>query len=319
MNKIVFWPRINLARARLETALGLLGHARLVVVHSLQEVLNELPDAVGLVLPDAPVEQARKVVEALVEPGCTLRWMHFITAGRNGFDAAGLPATIAVTGAAGAVAPTVAEHAFALLLAMARRIPDMAFSQRRNEWDLALSRRVSSLEGKRMLIVGLGPIGLEVAKRATAFGMQVEAVTRTPRDVFGIGTVYPLSLLNERLGLADAIVLCLPLTAQTRHIIDQTRLALLRPSAWLINVGRGGLIDHDALAESLSSDRLAGAGLDVTDPEPLPREHPLWQCERALISPHIAGAGSEASEQRVAQGAMDSYAALFGGTDVKHD
>lgn len=313
MHKIVYWPRIALAQAQIEARLRAIGQVRLVVASSLEHLLAELPNATGLVLPDAPVDQARQITKALAEPDATVRWMHFITAGRNGFEAAGMPSKTAITWPRGAVAPTVAEHAMTLLLALARRVPDMLAAAGKGHWDTTLSARADAIEGKRLLIVGFGQIGREVATRANAFGMRVEAVSRTVRAEPGLEAMYPLSALDERLAVADAIVLCAPLSPDTHHLIDARRLALCLPGAYLINVGRGGLVDPDALASALRAHRLAGAGLDVTEPEPLPPGHALWHTGRIIISPHLAGGGSPASMNRLADGAAENCQRLLAG------
>jgi phosphoglycerate dehydrogenase-like enzyme len=311
---VLYWPRIAIARAALERALRGVEGLALQVCETLDEVLAALPSAQGLVLPDAPKEQAARVLAALAEPGRTLRWMHFITAGRNGFEAAGgVPVGVEVTGSAGAVAPTVAEHAMALLLALGRRLPDVVRLAARAEWDATLARRASSLEGGTLLVVGLGHIGQEVAKRARPFGMRVEAVTRTPRPAPGIDAVFGMDRLHERLAGADAIVLCAALTPETERLVDAAALARCKPGALLVNVGRGGLVDTAALVDALREGRLRGAGLDVTDPEPLPPAHALWSTPGAIVTPHFAGGGSAASVELLARMAADEARRVLGG------
>lgn len=311
--KLVYWARFGLARAELEAALRQVPGTTLTVVETIDEVLAVLPGATGLVLPDAPVDQARRLVQALATPGRTLKWMHFITAGRNGFEAAGLPPGVAITWSPGALSPTVAEHAMALLLALARRVPEAAARGAQGRWDSTLGRQARSLEGGTLLVLGLGHIAREVAKRARAFGMRVEAVTRTAQPDPLVDAVYPLPQLHERLAQASAIVLCLALTPQTARIIDAEALACCQRQPLLVNVGRGALVDHAALDEALRSGRLGGAALDVTDPEPLPAEHPLWQ--RALITPHFAGIGSQASMERLARSAAENARRLVAGEE----
>ena len=312
--KLVYWARFRLARAELEAALRQVPGATLAVVETLDQLLAELPGAAGLVLPDAPPEQARRLVEALAAPGRTLRWMHFITAGRNGFEAAGLPPGVTITWSPGALSPTVAEHAMALLLALARRVPDMVARGAQGHWDAALGRQARALEGGTLLVVGLGHIGRELARRARAFGMRVEAVTRTPQPDPLVDAAYPLAQLHERLAQADAIVLCLALTPRTTRIIDAAALACCRRQPLLVNIGRGGLVDHAALDAALAAGQLGGAALDVTDPEPLPPGHPLWQ--RALISPHFAGLGSGPSMERLARSAAENARRLVAGEEL---
>jgi len=188
----------------------------------------------------------------------------------------------------------------------------------RGEWDGTMSRRARSLEGGTLLIVGLGHIGREVAKRARAFGMRIEAVTRTPRREPLVDAVHPMPQLHARLREADAVVLCAALTPETTHVLDAVTLAACKPGALIVNVGRGGLIDHAALMLALEAGRLGGAGLDVTEPEPLPAHHPLWFCPGVIVSPHFAGGGSVASMERLATGAAANARRLLQDRPLPH-
>lgn len=316
--KLLFWPRFPLADAEITAALGQIPGVDLVVARSLEALLEALPGAGGIVLPDAPADQARRLREAIEAPGGSVRWMHLTTAGRNGFEAAGLPAGVSVTWAPGALAATVAEHAMALLLALARRVPDMVAQGLQSHWDAAnIMPRLRSLEGGTLLVVGLGHIGRELARRARGFGMRIEAVTRSQRAEPLVDALHPLDALHERLSQADAIVLCLALTPETRGLVGAAALACCKPDALLVNVGRGALVDHQALLEAVSCGRVGGAALDVTDPEPLPPGHPLWRCPGVLISPHVAG-GSSASRQRIARSAAENAMRLLAGEELLH-
>jgi D-2-hydroxyacid dehydrogenase (NADP+) len=140
-------------------------------------------------------------------------------------------------------------------------------------------------------VVGMGDIGDEVAKRAHALGMRVVATQRHEEEppAYVERLLTGEDGLDELLSIADHVVLCLPLTAQTRHTISATELARMRPSAYLYNIGRGDLIDQDALVDALSAGRIAGAGLDVATPEPLPPDSRLWDLANVLITDHTAG------------------------------
>ncbi|MEA2291993.1 MAG: hypothetical protein QOF17_1013 [Solirubrobacteraceae bacterium] len=187
------------------------------------------------------------------------------------------------TSAAGAFAMPVAEHALALMLAGARSLADCARAER---WDGAIPAR--SLEGTTVAIVGAGGIGRALIGLLAPFGVRVLAVTRRGRPVEGAAVTVAADRLDEVLPAADHVVLAAPGTPGTRHQFDAERLARLKPGAWLVNVGRGSLVDTGALVAALESGPLGGAGLDVTDPEPLPDGHPLWRHERVLITPHVA-------------------------------
>lgn len=306
--RIACWLRTPLARELIGEGLRSVEGAEVVVVEGLTDLLEVLPVADGLVLTDAPEAEAGQVCEVLRAPGRRLRWMHFISAGREGFEAAGIPEGIQVTGPDGALAPTVAEHALALLLAMGRQLPACLEAGRNREWTRAMSAAVRSIEGQSLLIVGYGKIGREVARRAAAFGARITAVTRTPRPDEGVSDVRPLGELGAALADADSIVLAIALTESTRHLIGPAELAACKPGAYLVNVSRGGVIDQRALAKALHSGQLGAAALDVADPEPLPVDDPLWECPNLLISGHIAGAGSARSAERLARGVVDNAA-----------
>lgn len=206
---------------------------------------------------------------------------------------------VAVLNAPGANTVSAAEHTFALLMALLRKIPLAAQSMRAGEWD---RRRFagSELRGKTMGLVGLGRVGVHVATIARAFGMTVVACDPYLPEERAQQLRVELLRLEELLPRADVVSLHLPLSDETRHLLNRPRFALVKPRAILVNTARGGLIDDDALLEALEHGRLAGAALDVFDPEPLPPDSPLRRCDRVLLTPHLAASTSEAQE-RVAQ------------------
>jgi phosphoglycerate dehydrogenase-like enzyme len=311
--RVVYWARFALAKARLIESLGGVAGCELVVVDTLEQTLAALPGAEALVLFDAPVGEARQIVQALGVPGNTVRWMHFISAGREGFEAAGLPRGVVISYAAGAVAATVAEHAMALMLALGRRVPEFAAQARERRWDRAPATRATSLEGQTLAIVGLGSIGDELARRARPFGMRVVAVTRSARPSPEVDRVEGLDALHRVLGEADVVAVAIALTAQTHHLIGTAALAACKRGAMLINVARGAVVDQVALGAALRSGQIGSAGLDVTDPEPLPASDPLWDCPNLLISPHFGGAGSKASTERIVDGVVGNLKKLLAG------
>lgn len=178
-----------------------------------------------------------------------------------------------------------ADLAFALILAVARRLPEAAQAVRDGQWRTFEATRWlgAGLAGRRLLVVGPGRIGRAVARRAEGFGMTVAFAGRGDTDE-----------LHARLREADVVSLHAPLTDATRGLIDAAALAALPPGALLVNTARGPLVDHDALLAALRDGRLAGAGLDVTDPEPLPPEHPLLRVRNLLVLPHVGSATTEA-------------------------
>ncbi|MDB5947710.1 MAG: Phosphoglycerate dehydrogenase [Ramlibacter sp.] len=317
--RIVYWTRLQLAKAHVIESLRAVPGIELVVAATLPELLVAMPGAQGVVLYDAPQTEARQVIDALQAPGQTVRWLHFLSAGREGFDAVGFPAGVAVTYAAGGAAPAVAEHAMALLLALGRRVPDVLSQQAQRKWDrVPPASKAWSLEGKTMAIVGFGHIGQELARRARPFGARVVGLSRAGKADPLLDEARPLSQLHEVLAGADVVMVSIALTAQTRHLIDGAALAALKPGGYLVNVSRGGLVDQQALAGALTSGKLAGAGVDVTDPEPLPADDPLWACPNLILSPHFAGSGSPATLARLANGAAENARRLQAGEPLLH-
>jgi len=214
-----------------------------------------------------------------------LRWLHTFSAGVDHPVFRGLIARgVRLTTSSGASAPAVAQMALLFMLALARDLPARLAAQRERRW---APERGEDLEGKVAAVVGLGPIGLEIARLARALDMRVIGVRRRPVGDEPCET-WPMTRLGELLALADYIVLALPLTADTRQIIDAPALARMRPGARLLNVGRGELVDETALAAALREGRLAGAALDVFESEPLPETSPLWDVPHVILTPHVA-------------------------------
>ncbi len=194
---------------------------------------------------------------------------------------------IPVTNARGVFDRTIAEYVLGIVAAFAKDFWRTRALQQQQRWQHRDTERIA---GARMLVVGAGSIGREIARLARAVGMQVSGLARQARDddpVFG--EVYAAEELARVLPLADYVVIAAPLTEATRHLFDAAALALMKPTARLINIGRGPIVDTDALVAALRANRLAGAALDVFEEEPLPASHPLWAMEQVLISPHMAG------------------------------
>jgi phosphoglycerate dehydrogenase-like enzyme len=259
----------------------------------------EFPD-VTFEVATTPAEQVRAIVDADVFYGQPtreaflaarrLRWIHEPGTGIDKYRAVPELAGsgVVLTNARGPHVVPMADHVFALLLALTHRVPDLVEDKRARRWDgRRYSGRYVDLDGRTMGILALGDIGLAVARRAVGFGMKVRAVEVAPMTApSGVESVWGPEGLDELLSLSDVLVVTAPLTEQTRGLVDRRRLALLPRGAYLIVVSRGGIVDEAALAEALRSGGIAGAGLDVTSQEPLPPESPLWELENVLISPH---------------------------------
>ncbi|MFC4584849.1 D-isomer specific 2-hydroxyacid dehydrogenase family protein [Sphaerisporangium corydalis] len=210
-------------------------------------------------------------------------WVQFPWAGVERFAATGVfqhPATF--TCAKGSFAGQVSEHALMLVLACLRNIPHQARTPR---WSRVAPR---SLHGLSVTILGGGGIAEELVRLLGPFGCRVRVLRRRPDALAGADETLPPSALSDVLPGTDVLVLALALTAETRHVIGGPELALLPAHAVIVNVARGAHIDTGALVEALAAGRISGAGLDVTDPEPLPEGHPLWSDPRVLITSHCA-------------------------------
>jgi phosphoglycerate dehydrogenase-like enzyme len=239
-----------------------------------------------------PMEEADGLVwlggdpAALPELPHRVRWVQLPSAGVEHWLAAG---TIAgdrtFTSAVGAFGLPVAEHALALMLAADKALHRFA---RARQWDGEGRHAVHSLAGQTVAIVGAGGIGRALIGLLEPFGTEVIALTRRGREVPGAARTLPADRLDEVWPLARHVVIAAPATAGTRRLVGARELRAMRDDAWLINIARGSLVDTDALVDALREGAIAGAALDVTDPEPLPAGHPLWELENVLITPHVA-------------------------------
>lgn len=231
-----------------------------------------------------------KLAAEVATPGARLRWVQTTTAGVDRVLPPDLLAAehVTITCIKGPPGPLMAEHAVLLMLALSRNLPVYLKNQQQHLW-----RREGQdwlpLHGRTIAILGVGSGGGNLARVCkTGFGMTVLGMTRTPRELAHVDRAFVRSGLLGALSEADFVVLCLPNTPQTRHIIDQAAFDAMQPTACLINVSRGALIDEDALIAAMRSGRIAAAGLDVTTVDPIPKDSPLWDLPNTIITPHIA-------------------------------
>jgi D-2-hydroxyacid dehydrogenase (NADP+) len=254
-------------------------------------------DAFARALPNAEVVVTGGLTDDALAQAHQLRWLSSVAAGLDEVVTPALLARdIAVTSASGVHGPNIAEHLLAMILMFTRGMPKLFRAQLGRRWardPKSRSDGPGELTGKTLLIVGLGRIGEALATRARPFGMHVVAVKHDPstRHDAGVGVdeLLPIGALDEALARADHVCLTVPLTPATHHLIDARRLARLRPGAFLYNVSRGAVIDEAALIEALRAGKLAGAGLDVFEEEPLPPQSPLWDLDNVILTPHVAG------------------------------
>jgi len=245
---------------------------------------QNIVDALGW----AEVMLALRVLPELKSLAPRLRWLQLVSAGTDHLPDIGGWGVL-VTNASGIHAATMGEYVFGSILAFTKGLFASYDNQHQRQWR-RFEFTPAELDGKTMGIVGLGHIGLQVARLAHAFGMRVLAIKRspsaTPPDVdllLSPGHLY--DLLRD----SDFVVLAVPLTGETRHLIDEAALRAMKASAYLVNVSRGGVVAEGTLARALSERWIAGAALDVFEREPLPADSPLWDLSNVLITPHNAG------------------------------
>jgi phosphoglycerate dehydrogenase-like enzyme len=230
----------------------------------------------------------------LLDRAQKLRFIQSIGAGTDQFPRGELAKRgIRLASARGVNARAVAEHAMALILALSRRLPEARDNQRARVWRGMigdLSGREDELAGKTLMVVGLGDIGGRLARLGKAFDMRVIGLRRDPANGQGAAdSVHPMGALKSLLPEADVVALTCPLTRETENLVDAEALGLMKPSAHLVNVARGRVVDEAALTLALDARGIAGAAIDVTAEEPLAPDSPLWGMEHVLITPHTAG------------------------------
>lgn len=232
--------------------------------------------AVGPSFNDNFLERARNV-----------EWIQALTTGTEKLvGSPNLSDKVLITSTRGIHGPQMSELTFLLMLTLTRKFPRMLSNQARHEWERWPQ---SILDGKTVAILGIGAIAEDLAPRCKAFGQTVLGISQSGRSVAGIDRMYRRDQIHEVAGLADYFVVIVPHSPQTDKIVDKSVLAAMKPSAFFINVARGGVVDEAALIEALREHRIAGAGLDVFETEPLPQQSPLWDLDNVIITPKIGG------------------------------
>jgi phosphoglycerate dehydrogenase-like enzyme len=252
----------------------------------------------------------------------TLRWVHLTSAGYTRYDtpefrAAAEARGLILTNSSSVYAEPCAEHVMAFLLAAARQLPGGLRTLCKTgspEWN-RLRGDCRVLRGQTVLILGYGAIANHLVKRLAPFGMRIVAFRRQPRGNEEV-RIVTLAGLPEALAAADHVINVLPDNADTRHFINEGRFACMRRTPLLYNIGRGTTVDQTALAAALRAGRLTGAWLDVTDPEPLPPEHPLLGLENCHITPHIAG-GQQDESQNLVRHFLDNLRLFLEGSPLQ--
>jgi D-2-hydroxyacid dehydrogenase (NADP+) len=264
-----------------------------------RDVLPSLTVVTSAELRDRPawLAEAEILFTHHIEPSSVgqapkLRWIQTFGAGVEWLLTPELRARrdLVVTNARGIHAQPIAEHVFGFILMFARRLHHSVVAQTEARWDSGLREGLGTLAGSTLGILGFGSIGRKIAEIGRAFGMRIVALRRHAEPERGVERVFGPDELATFLGESNYVVNALPLTGSTRNLLGARELRAMRPDAVLINIGRGATIQTDALVDALRERRIAGAALDVTAPEPLPAEHPLWGFDNVVISPHYAGA-----------------------------
>lgn len=205
-----------------------------------------------------------------------------------------------ITNASGVHAVQITEHIIGVLLAFARRLPQAFKAQGEKQWKPSRGEEVFELYGKRMLLVGVGAIGARTAQIADALGIKVTGIRRDPsKSVPGVESMHAPDELRDLLPTADFLVLTAPLTEESRGMFGEAEFKLMKPSAYLVNIGRGGTIVESELIKALRSGLIAGAALDVFEQEPLPDGSPLWEMENVIVTAHYSGASPEYDRRAV--------------------
>lgn len=244
------------------------------------------PEAAAGVVGEAEILYAWDFPAELLAKAGRLRWIQAMGAGVERFLVPELSKSVVITRAAGVFGPWMAEYAMAWLGWLTQRIEQIRGNQRERRWT---APRPERLRGKRLTLVGLGDTAREIARIARAFGMRVTGVSRSGKNARGVDAVYRPSQLTRALARCDFAVVTLPLTAKTRGLIGERELRAMKSTGWLLNVGRGPVIQERALLRALDERWIAGAVLDVFDTEPLPADHPFWGRRNVVVTPHVAG------------------------------
>ena len=259
------------------------------------------PMAITAAIGEADVAFLHGDLDDRILAGPKLRWIH---CGHAGIERSARPEVFArgllLTSATGRSAPALAEHVMFFMLALSFDYPRIYEAQRARRWGVRGQRELHALRGSTVGLIGLGHIGVEVTRRARAFDMRVIAYRRRAQTCPDVDRLFCIDHgdgLDTLLRESDFVVLTVPLTDRTRRLIGAEQLSLMKSSAYLINIARGGLVDEAALIQALEEGRIAGAAIDVAETEPLPAGSPLWRAPNLLITPHVTPRSSDSEDR----------------------
>ena len=244
-----------------------------------------------------------------------LKWLHTFSAGVDSpFFIQLMERGVRLTNSSGATASPIAQTAILYMLALSRNVRAWIRHQDKREWE---RHSFVELDGSRLAVIGMGPIGEEIARLGVAMNMNVEAIRRTPSGKEPCPT-FSFDQLNNVVSRADWVVVALPLTPDTKQLFNKSLFATMQPGTCFVNVGRGELVDESALIAALQSGHLGGAALDVFETEPLSTDSPLWGMDNVIITPHSSGA-SQSSGLRAEEIFIENLAAYMAGTSLRNE
>lgn len=263
-------------------------------------LVTKAKELTGSIVRDADIMigWSRSMQDEVLSADSKLKWIQAWSAGVDKMPLRELEEKgIQLTNASGVHSVPITEHIFAMILAFNRNLHLAIRQQSNNKWDT--SGTFTELAGKTIVIVGVGQIGSHTARVAQAFGMRTVGVRNSGKSDPNVESMYKVDQLDEALAQGDYIVNILPLTDETRGLFNKARFSAMKDSAFFVNVGRGQTVVTDDMVQALQSGGLAGAGLDVFEEEPLPADHPLWNLDNVLMTPHMAGDTDRYGERAV--------------------
>ena len=279
-----------------------------------EELLSQVTDVHAIILP----WQTEIIDKSIIEKAKYLKTIARVGVGYENIDVeCATEYGIMVTYCAVHI-PTVADNAFGLILCLARRISVADAFVKSGKWPDIGTKAAFNFIGfdihhKTLGVIGLGRLGLEIAKRAKGFDIQVLYWDIAKKDEEEKALNINRASLEELLRKSDFVVICCPLNRETYHLVDASKLEMMKPKAFIINTARGGIVDEVALYEALTKKRIAGAGLDVFEKEPIGKEYPILKCENVVLTPHTGAHTYEANENMAVTTAMEVIKALQGG------
>lgn len=281
------------------------------VFSSAKEVTRQTVHAADIIIGNAPAK--------LITGTRKLKLLQLNSAGTDGYTTPGvLPDGCILCNATGAYGLAISEHMIGSLLCIMKKLDRYRMNQSQHLWQD--EGGVTSIYGSRTLVVGYGNLGSEFAKRMKALGSHVTGIRRNQTEKpEELDALYQMDALESCLKEADIVAACLPGTPETYHVFNEKTFGMMKQGAFFLNVGRGTAVDAYALADALNSGHLAGASVDVTEPEPLPQDHPLWDAKNLLLTPHISGQYHlKETHERIIGIACENVKAFLGGKALRN-